>query len=72
MLPKYLSKNRHFFFSNVNKQKLFETTVLFVDTPKSKRQRSKQQAGIPSGVSCFTPEVWSWKYRGVLLSAGQE
>lgn len=48
-----------------------KTVVLFEDIPKSKRQRSKKQSGIPT-VRCFTPAVRSWKYRGVLVSAGQD
>lgn len=41
--------------------KLFETTVLFDDTPKSKTQRSEQQSAFPR-VSCFTPVVRRGKY----------
>lgn len=68
-LFKKKTKTHH--YSRVNKWKLFETVVLVEDTPKSKRQRSKKQSGIPM-VSCFTPAIRSWKYRGVLVSAGQD
>lgn len=51
-------------YSRVNKWKLFE--FLFEDVPKSKRQRSKKQSGIPM-VSCFTPAMRSWKYWGLLI-----